>query len=146
MSPRQRRPRKPKPIKLLPGLLDLLVLQAVGHLRLRTRAIGRRIQEITDETFAVKTASLVPCLVRLEEKKCVYRDEVVEGKEVYYCLTRVGRQRLKAERRRWHRIRDGVEAACAEALGEPGDPDYWKWVPTRSPRRVSYGDFDALPD
>jgi DNA-binding PadR family transcriptional regulator len=142
----QRKPRKPNPIKLLPGLLDLLVLQALGNRRLRTRAIARLIFEITNETFEVGTASLIPALKRLREAECVYREEIVKGNVVFYRLTRSGRLRLKAARRRWDRIREGVDAACRHALGEEGDPDFCKRVPTRSPRRVAYGDFDSLPD
>jgi len=142
----QRKPRKPKPIKLLPGLLDLLVLQALGNRRLRTRALARRIFEITQDTFSVQTASLLPCLARLREKKCVCREEVHEGVVVYYRLTRPGRQRLKADRRRWDRIQNGVQAAIETPLGKPGDLDFYQTVPTVSPRRVAYGDFDVSLD
>lgn len=143
----QRKPRKPKPIKVLPGLLDLLVLQALGNRRLRTRAIARRIFETTEETFSVQTASLLPCLERLKVKKFIYREKAPTGRIVYYRLSRPGRQRLKAELRRWKRIRDGIEAAThLSLLGKPGEPDYYEWVPTVSPRRVAYGDFDNSTD
>jgi DNA-binding PadR family transcriptional regulator len=92
----------------------------------------------------VETASLVPCLKRLEEKKCIYREEVLKGRIVYYRLTRQGRQRLKADVKRWKRIRNGIEAAIETPLGEAGDRDFYQWVPAVSPRRVAYGDFDQL--
>ncbi len=142
----QRKSRKLKPIKLLRGLLDLLVLQALGNRRLRTRAIARRIHEITNETFLVETASLVPSLKRLKDEKCIYRDEVTKDKVVYHFLTVKGRQRLKAERRRWDRIRDGVEAATNTPLGMEGDSDFYRRVPTVLHRRMAYRDIDFPAD
>jgi PadR family transcriptional regulator PadR len=126
----QRAPRKSKPIKLLPGLLDLLVLQALWNRRLHTRGIARWIYENTNGTFSVKLGSLLPTLRKMVKKKWIRKQEGLFGKRkaVYYYLDFEGRYRLNAERKWWKRVSEGVWTAVHTPPAREGDADFHRWV------------------
>jgi DNA-binding PadR family transcriptional regulator len=52
--------------EIVQGMLDLLVLKAVGPGPLRGLRVSRRIEQITKGTFTVKPGSLFPALRRIE--------------------------------------------------------------------------------
>jgi PadR family transcriptional regulator PadR len=107
---------RPPGAPVLPGSLDVLILQA---LRLESRhglGIARRVEQITRGTFAVKAGSLFPALYRLERAGLV-TSQAGESENHrharFYTLTPAGRRHLRREKATWRRIVD----ALAHALG-----------------------------
>ena len=53
---------------LLQGTLDLLILKTLRLGEMHGLGISRRIEQITQGTFSVKTGSLFPALRRMQKK------------------------------------------------------------------------------
>lgn len=107
---------RPPGAPVLPGSLDVLILQA---LRLESRhglGIARRVEQITRGAFAVKAGSLFPALYRLERAGLV-TSQAGESENHrharFYTLTPAGRLHLRREKATWRRLVD----ALAHALG-----------------------------
>jgi len=105
----------PKPINLLQGTLDLIILKALALQELHGLGISRRIEQITKGTFQVKPGSLFPALHKMEEAGWLassWGDSENNRRAKYYKLTKSGRRQLEAETERWGRI----SLAIARAL------------------------------
>jgi PadR family transcriptional regulator, regulatory protein PadR len=105
----------PEPTDLLPGTLDLLILQAVFAGSLHGLGISRRIEQITAGTFQVKPGSLFPALHRMEAQSWLvseWGESEANRRARYYRLTHKGRKQLESEKMRW----DRVALAIARAL------------------------------
>jgi PadR family transcriptional regulator, regulatory protein PadR len=95
------------PTELLQGTLDLLILKALALNPNHGVGVARRVQQLTNGTFAVGPGSLFPALHRLEEKGWLASEwGVSENKRraKYYQITKAGQRRLKVEADQWHRI------------------------------------------
>jgi transcriptional regulator len=100
---------------LLRGTLDLLILQTLRLGPNHGLGISRRIEQITQGTFAVRPGSLFPALHRLEEKGWLsshWSGSENNRKARYYQLTAAGKRQLKTETENW----DRVSIAIARAL------------------------------
>lgn len=98
-------------IPLLPGTLDLLVLETLRWGPQHGYGIAVAIQARSGEALRVDAGSLYPALHRLERQKWVAaRWELSENKQRVrvYSLSPAGRQRLRAERTRWERMAQAV--------------------------------------
>jgi transcriptional regulator len=96
-----------KPIDLVQGTLDLLILKALALEPLHGWAIARRIKQLSNEVLLVQQGSLYPALHRLEHQGWVsakwgVTDENRRAK--YYALTRAGRRQLEWEAAAWERL------------------------------------------
>jgi len=103
-----------KPTDLLPGTLDLLILQALAHGPRHGLGVSRRIEQITRGTFQVKPGSLFPALHRMAEQGWLRPEwgASESGRRAkYYDLTRSGRRQLEVERKRWSRVSLAIESA-----------------------------------
>ncbi len=92
---------------LLQGTLDLLILKALSAGELHGLGVSRRVQQITDGTFAVQPGSLFPALHRLEEAGWLESDwqpSENNRRAKYYRLTKAGRRQLGEETAQWNRI------------------------------------------
>lgn len=109
-------PRQPG--ALLPGSLDVLILQAVQLEPRHGLGIARRIEQMTRGAFDVKPGSLFPALYRLERAGFV---ESTPGESDtnrparFYAITAAGRAHLQRERATWRRL----ASALARALKAP---------------------------
>ena len=95
---------------LLPGTLDLLILQTLATEPRHGWGIGQRIQQVSG-VFRVKLGSLYPALERLEEAGLVEAEwQLSENnrRARYYRLTRSGRRHLEGERRKWRQLAAGM--------------------------------------
>jgi PadR family transcriptional regulator, regulatory protein PadR len=105
-----------KPVDLLQGTLDMLILKALGLGPLHGLAIAQRIEQVTRGTFQVKPGSLFPAVHRMEEKGwlCASWGESENNRRAkYYELTKAGRRQLETETARWKQI----SLAVTRALG-----------------------------
>ena len=94
-------------VELLQGTLDLLILRTLLAGPIHGHAIAKHIQRTSQELLQVETGSLYPALHRLEAKGWVDASwELSEkGKRArFYCLTRLGRKQLAAERSKWEAL------------------------------------------
>jgi PadR family transcriptional regulator, regulatory protein PadR len=105
---------------LLPGTLDMLVLQTLSVGTLHGYAIAQHLQRISGELLRVDQGSLYPALERLQ------RDGLVTSKwgksptgrrARYYTITASGRKRLGQEISDY----DKFALAIARVLGRAGE-------------------------
>ena len=92
---------------LLQGTLDLLILKALAAGELHGLGVSRRVQQITNGTFVVKTGSLFPALHRMEEEGWIsafWGESENNRRAKYYRLTKAGQKQLETETKRWDRI------------------------------------------
>ena len=98
-------------IDLVRGTLDLLVLHAIKLEPNLGLGIGRRIGELTRNTFEVKPGSLFPALHRLEAKgwlQSSWGKSANNRRAKYYSLTRPGRRVLHEESANWARLSQAI--------------------------------------
>ena len=96
-----------KPVDLVQGTLDLLILKSLALEPLHGWAIARRIKQLSNEVLLVQQGSLYPALHRLEHQGWVsakwgVTDENRRAK--FYALTRAGRRQLEWESASWERL------------------------------------------
>jgi PadR family transcriptional regulator, regulatory protein PadR len=100
-----------KPVDLVQGTLDLLVLKALALEPLHGWAIARRIRQLSNDVLLVQQGSLYPALQRLEHQGWIaarwgVTDQNRRAK--YYALTRAGRKQLEREAASWERLAAAV--------------------------------------
>ena len=96
-----------KPIDLVQGTLDLLILRIVSLEPQHGWAIAKRIQQISGEVLQVQQGSLYPALHRLEQKKWIKAKwaETETGRQAkFYLLTPSGKDQLEKEAANWNRL------------------------------------------
>ena len=102
-------PRMPKDdrLPLLPGTLEMLVLQSLVFGPRHGHGIATTIQRTSDELLLVDHGSLYPALQRLERSGLIASAWGTSGnnrRARFYKLTRAGRKKLVAETGKWERI------------------------------------------
>ena len=102
---------------LLPGTLDLLILQTLALEPTHGWAIAQRIQQVSNDLLKVQQGSLYPALHRLEHQGWIQSqwgrsDQKRRAK--FYSLTRAGRNQLETETSKWQRLSAGVNLVIAE--------------------------------
>ena len=96
-----------RPLDLLQGTLDLLILKALALGDLHGLGVSRRVEQITRGTFNVKPGSLFPALHRMQDAGWLassWGASENNRKAKYYRLTARGRKQLESEIGQWKRI------------------------------------------
>jgi PadR family transcriptional regulator, regulatory protein PadR len=94
-------------LPLLPGTLEMLVLQSLVFGPRHGHGIATTIQRTSDELLLVDHGSLYPALQRLERSGLITSAWGTSGnnrRARFYKLTRAGRKKLVAETGKWERI------------------------------------------
>lgn len=94
----------PKPVDLLQGTLDLLILKAVSLGPLHGYGVLLRLQQISNDRLVIQQGSLYPALYRLEHQGLIageWGESENKRKAKYYSLTAAGRRRFQQETRQW---------------------------------------------
>lgn len=97
--------------ELLPGTLDLLILQSVEKAPAHGYAVMQRIWSGSGELFRVEEGAIYPALHRLERKGWLAAEwgaSEANRKARYYRITAAGRKQLARERRQWQRLAAGM--------------------------------------
>lgn len=92
---------------LLPGTLDLLILQALSRGSLHGYGIAQHLKAVSGDVLQVGESSLYPALQRLLLKgwvKAVWGASENNRRARYYTLTAAGRKQLTVEREEFDRI------------------------------------------
>ncbi len=107
-----------RPLDLIKGTLDVLILKTLSNGALHGYGISRSIRDRTSDGFRIEEGALYPALRRLQKRGLLEADwgTTETGREAkFYHLTEAGRAELKSELRAWHRY---VET-MAQVLGSP---------------------------
>src|SRR5262245_28034821 len=103
-----------RPVNLLQGTLDLLILKALSLGELHGLGVTRRIEQITRGTFQVKPGSLFPALHRMEEAgwlRSSWGASETNRRAKYYSLTRAGAKQLDVETAEWSTVAQAIAYA-----------------------------------
>jgi PadR family transcriptional regulator PadR len=101
----------PKPLDLLQGTLDMLILKAVSLGPLHGYGILLRIQQISKDRLEIQQGSLYPALYRLERQGSIaseWGESENNRKAKYYNLTAQGKRQLHLEAENWNRMTDVI--------------------------------------
>ena len=100
-----------KPVDLVQGTLDLLILKSLGAESQHGWAIARRIRQLSRDVLQVQQGSLYPALHRLEDQgliKASWGVSEQNRRAKFYSLTRTGQKRLDKEAAAWHRLASAI--------------------------------------
>ena len=107
-----------KPVDLVQGTLDLLILKSIALEPLHGWAIAARIRQLSNDVLLVQQGSLYPALQRLEHQGWIAaRWGVSEQKRraKFYALTRSGRRQLERETKSWARLAAAISLVVKTA-------------------------------
>ena len=91
-------------LDLLPGTLDLLILETIARERLHGYVIAQHLKTASDDVLSVGESSLYPALQRLLLRgwvKAEWGASENNRRARYYTLTATGRKQLAEERHRF---------------------------------------------
>jgi len=97
----------PKPLELLQGTLDMLILKSVSLGPLHGYGVLLRIQQISGDRLDIQQGSLYPALYRLEHQGWIaseWGESDNKRKAKYYRLTAAGKRRLQSETEKWNEM------------------------------------------
>jgi len=100
-----------KPIDLVQGTLDLLILKSLVLEPLHGWAIARRIKQLSNDVLLVQQGSLYPALQRLEHQgwvKAKWGVSEQNRRARFYALTKAGHLQLEKETALWERLAAAV--------------------------------------
>ncbi len=103
-----------KPVDLVQGTLDMLILKIVALEPAHGWAIAQRIRQISQNVLQVNQGALYPALHRLEQQawiKSEWGESENNRRAKYYSLTKAGQKYLEAEQANWERL------SCRHRLG-----------------------------
>jgi transcriptional regulator len=96
---------------LLPGTLEMLILQTLRRGALHGYAIAQRIRQTSEDVLQVEEGSLYPALQRLLRDELLSAEWTISDKNRRvrtYKLTAAGRKRLERERAGFERLIAGI--------------------------------------
>lgn len=100
-----------KPVDLVQGTLDLLLLKILALEPLHGWAIGQRLKQVSGDVLQVSDGSLYPALHKLEQEGWISAEwKVTENgrRAKFYTLTRLGRKALDREAANWERLSGAI--------------------------------------
>jgi PadR family transcriptional regulator PadR len=110
-----------KPVDLLQGTLDMLILKAVSLGPLHGYGVLLRIQQISQNLLEIQQGSLYPALYRLEHQGLIAGDwgeSENKRKAKFYRLTKEGTKQLHAEAAKWNRMTEIIAGILKTAPEE----------------------------
>ena len=106
-----------KPIDLVQGTLDLLILKTLSLEPKHGWAIAKRIQQLSQEALQIQQGSLYPALHRLEQQGWIeseWRPTETGRMAKFYSLTNSGRKQLQKELASWTRLSAAINLVVQE--------------------------------
>src|SRR5512140_3157298 len=108
-----------RPVDLVQGTLDLLLLKLLALEPLHGWAISERLKQVSGDILQVSDGSLYPALHKLEQEgwiKAEWRVTENNRRAKFYALTPLGREQLDRESAAWERLSGAV--SCVVRLNE----------------------------
>jgi len=96
-----------KPVDLVQGTLDLLILKLLALQPLHGWALSQRLKVVSDEVLQVSDGSLYPALHKLEQQGWIqaeWKPTENNRRAKFYSLTRLGQGQLESETEKWGRL------------------------------------------
>jgi transcriptional regulator len=107
----------PRPVELIQGTLDLIVLRALETMGpLHAYSLAARLEQVTEHPLTLNQGTLYPALVRLEQRGWIRGEwrRTDAGREAkYYAITKAGTRALATQTERWRRLAGLVERLLA---------------------------------
>lgn len=103
---------------LLPGTLDLLILNTLRRAPLHGYGIAQAIKRLSDKVLTVEEGSLYPALQRLLVQgwvKAEWRITETNRRARYYTLTAAGRKQLGVERSQFEQMITAISRVLQNA-------------------------------
>jgi len=97
--------------ELMPGTLDMLILQTLKRSPLHGYGIAQSIKRVSDDVLTVEEGSLYPALQRLLLQGWVRAEWKITGtnrRARFYTLTAAGRKRLGIEVSRFEQMIEAI--------------------------------------
>ncbi len=94
-------------IELVPGTLDMLILQVLNGGSTHGWGIAQRINLLSSEVLKVEEGSLYPALYRMEQKGWIeaeWGQSENNRRAKFYTLTKSGRKQLQVEQKSWDQL------------------------------------------
>ena len=107
-----------KPVDLVQGTLDLLILKAIAATPLHGWAIAQRINQLSRDVLRVNQGSLYPALQRLEREDWITAEWGASDnnrRARFYSLTKAGRKHLEREQAGWERLSQAISLVLRTA-------------------------------
>lgn len=102
-----------KPVDLVQGTLDLLILKLLALEPMHGWAISQRLKQRSADVLQVSDGSLYPALHKLEQEGWItaeWRPSENNRRAKFYTLTRPGRRQLELETGNWNRLSAAITA------------------------------------
>lgn len=96
-----------KPVDLVQGTLDLLILKILELEPIHGWAIAQRISQMSKDVLRVGQSALYPALHKLEQQgwiRAEWKSSENNRRAKYYSLTPAGRKFLAREESQWNRL------------------------------------------
>jgi transcriptional regulator len=110
--------RSSKPVELLQGTLDLIVLRALWTMGPQhSYGLAARLEEVAEHRLSLNQGTLYPALVRLEQKGWIrgsWQRTESHRDAKYYAITKRGIRALGTETDRWRRLAGLVEKLLSD--------------------------------
>jgi PadR family transcriptional regulator, regulatory protein PadR len=103
--------RSSAPDELIPGTLDMLVLNMASRGAMHGYAIAQAIQRLSRDVLRVEEGALYPALHRLEVRGLLRANWGLSDnnrRAKYYTLTAEGRRELEREATSWARVSTAI--------------------------------------
>jgi len=100
-----------KPVDLVQGTLDLLIMKAIAAAPLHGWAIAQRINQLSQDVLRVQQGSLYPALQRLEREgwiTAIWGASEHNRRARFYSLTKAGRAHLQRQEAGWERLSSAI--------------------------------------
>src|SRR5271170_5112781 len=95
-------------LDLLPGTLDLMVLQTLAAMgSLHGYGIARRIEQVSGDTILLNQGTIYASLVRLQQRGLIHAEWGVSNnnrRAKFYSITRRGSRRLASSAQNWEQL------------------------------------------
>ena len=107
-----------KPIDLVQGTLDLLILKAIALTPLHGWGIAQRINQLSHDVLRVQQGSLYPALQRLERDGWItatWGASENNRRARFYTLTKSGQKHLDREQEHWERLSGAIAVVLRTA-------------------------------
>lgn len=110
--------RDARPVELLQGTLDLIVLRALATMGAQhAYGLAARLDQMADHPFPLNQGTMYVALVRLEQKGWItgtWRRTESNRDAKYYDITKAGRRALAQQVERWRRLAGLVDKLLQE--------------------------------
>lgn len=96
-----------RPVELLPGNLDVVILKAISLGEVHGYGVLLRIEQISGGAIVVQQGALYPALYRLEREGLIesrWGTSENNRRAKFYHLSALGRRRFGEEKASWNRL------------------------------------------